>query len=340
MTPECIGLGQYVFNEFTKEKLERPGFLKSVMINGLSCSEYVFGGAQLGMDYGIANYTGKPNPEEVHRMFEFAFEGGVTAFDTASAYGKSEKIIGRVLSEFPRFRSGLLIITKLDPLDNVSDLSNDEIASKVRYSILKSLKNLGLNSLPLLLFHRSEHLFIKNGLILDMVRALQESGVIGALGVSVYDPEEAFRCIEVEGIQAVQIPFNVFDTRHFTAGIIDKCVEKGIWVFARSILLQGLLAVRPESLNRVPVDLVKPLQRFHDLAESMKMKGKQLALAFCRAYDSITGYVIGAESGNQVKENISLFKMPSLDFENAMNLAAEFSDVSESLVNPSNWYHL
>jgi len=311
--------------------------LKITSINGLSCSEYVLGCAQLGMDYGITNYTGKPNPEEVCRMIEIAIESGVTAFDTAYTYGESEKIIGRVLSESPKYHSDVLIITKLDALDNIGELSNDEIALKVRHSISNSLEYLGLTSLPLLLFHRSEHLFIKNGLILDMVRSFQESGAVGALGVSVYDPEEAFRCLEVEGIKALQIPFNVFDTRHFAAGIFNKCIEKGVWLFARSIFLQGLLAVRPKSLVRVPEGLVEPLQRFHDLAESMKMTGRQLALAFCRAYDSITGYVIGAENCDQVRENISLFKIPSLDFENAMKLASEFSNISESLVNPANW---
>ena len=311
--------------------------MKIKNINGLSCSEYILGGAQLGLHYGVTNYTGKPNPEEVRRMIEIAFEGGVTAFDTASAYGESEKIIGRVLSESPRFRSDLLIITKLDPLDNADELSNDDIASKVRHSILKSRKNLGLNSLPLLLFHRSKHLFIRNGLILDIVRAFQESGVIGVLGVSVYDPEEASLCIEVEGIKAIQIPFNVFDTRHFAAGILEKCIEKGIWLFARSIFLQGLLATRPETLAQVPEGLAEPLQRFHNLAESMKTTGKQLALAFSRAYDSITGYVIGAENGDQVRENIAMFEMPSLELDDAISLSWEFSTIPESLVNPANW---
>ncbi len=311
--------------------------MKITNIDGLPCSEYVLGCAQLGMDYGITNHTGKPNPEEVRRILEIAIEGGVTAFDTAYAYGESEKIVGEVLSESPRYYSDVLIITKLDPLDNIGELSNDEIALKVRYSISKSLEYLGLSSLPLLLFHRSEHLFIKKGFILDMVRSLQESGAVGTLGVSVYDPEEAFRCLEVEGIKALQIPFNVFDTRHFIAGVFNKCIEKGVWLFARSIFLQGLLAVLPENLVRVPEDLVEPLQRFHGLAESMKITGNQLALLFSRAYDSITGYVIGAENCDQVRENISFFERPPLDFENTTNLASEFSNISESLVNPANW---
>jgi len=98
-----------------------------------------------------------------------------------------------------------------------------------------------------------------------------------------------------------------------------------------------LLAVRPETLARVPEGLVEPLQRFHDLAESMEMNGRQLALAFCRAYDSITGYVIGAENAAQVRGNISLFEVPSLDSKDVICLTSEFSNISESLVNPSNW---
>ena len=58
----------------------------------------VLGTAQLGMDYGIANRTGAPDPETAKQIIKEAIEAGIREFDTAQAYGCSEKVLGRVIA--------------------------------------------------------------------------------------------------------------------------------------------------------------------------------------------------------------------------------------------------
>ena len=54
----------------------------------------VLGTAQLGMNYGIANQTGKPELATARNIVRTAWEGGIRCFDTAQGYGDSERILG------------------------------------------------------------------------------------------------------------------------------------------------------------------------------------------------------------------------------------------------------
>ena len=47
----------------------------------------ILGTAQFGMDYGIANVSGKPKKKEVFGIIDHAWEKGVRRFDTAPSYG-------------------------------------------------------------------------------------------------------------------------------------------------------------------------------------------------------------------------------------------------------------
>ena len=77
-------------------------------------SRLVLGTAQLGMPYGIANSTGKPDFETAVSLIKTAWEHGIREFDTAQAYGESETVLGRALSSLG-ISNDVRIITKLDP---------------------------------------------------------------------------------------------------------------------------------------------------------------------------------------------------------------------------------
>ena len=47
----------------------------------------MLGTAQLGLAYGVANTTGRPDFHQAVRLIAAAAEGGVNCFDTAAAYG-------------------------------------------------------------------------------------------------------------------------------------------------------------------------------------------------------------------------------------------------------------
>ena len=57
----------------------------------------VLGTAQFGMDYGIANVSGKPTKKEVFNILSHAWEKGIWKFDTAPGYS-SESLVGEFIS--------------------------------------------------------------------------------------------------------------------------------------------------------------------------------------------------------------------------------------------------
>ena len=69
------------------------------------------GTAQFGIPYGISNQTGKVPDDEITAILDHAWETGVNTLDTAKAYGDSEILIGKYLTNRPQ--NSWTIITKL-----------------------------------------------------------------------------------------------------------------------------------------------------------------------------------------------------------------------------------
>jgi aryl-alcohol dehydrogenase-like predicted oxidoreductase len=64
-----------------------------------SISRIILGTAQLGMDYGIANRVGQPDQRTATAIIESAWRHGIRHFDTAQAYGASERVLGQALRD-------------------------------------------------------------------------------------------------------------------------------------------------------------------------------------------------------------------------------------------------
>src|SRR5690606_38624644 len=63
-------------------------------------SALTLGTVQLGLDYGIANPSGKPNMVQAHRILQCALDNHITTIDTSRHYGNSEEVIGSFLKSY------------------------------------------------------------------------------------------------------------------------------------------------------------------------------------------------------------------------------------------------
>ena len=109
------------------------------------------GTVQLGMKYGIANETGKPDMEQSKLMLQTALENGITALDTARAYGNSEQVIGNFLKEYQGEMP--FITTKL--MTTLPPGSPPGLVEKELFnSIETSLSELGVKKVNCVLLHR------------------------------------------------------------------------------------------------------------------------------------------------------------------------------------------
>ena len=296
----------------------------------MELSKLCLGTAQLGMNYGIKNATGKPSFEESQKIVDTAIKGGINAFDTAPAYGNSEEVLGKCLVGHDR--SKLTIISKVHPVD--WSKSKDEILNNLDMSIKKTLSDLGLKRIPVYLFHRFADIEKSGGLVLNELRKYQAKGVIGKLGISIYDPAEAEAALNIEGMEVMQVPFNLIDKRLLANGFLKKAKQKGITILARSVFLQGLFFKKdiPAGLKEF-IPYQKEIIRIsgdNDLSE------EELALRYVLGIDDIDCAIIGAEITEQLAENIRHSKLPKLPA-NILKDIEKLGTAPEKVINPSLW---
>jgi len=305
----------------------------------LNCriSKLTLGTAQLGFQYGVSNRTGKPDDETARKILDIAVTNGVNCFDTAHAYGDSEAIIGSFLSSCKGLSNSPLIVSKLGPVEVTGKITSDNVYQKVRSQIEESLKRLQLTKIPIYLLHSAADLHTYNGLLIESLLRLKEQGLIGHLGASVYSPEEAEMVLQVKEMKAIQVPINIFDHRIIDSGILKQLYEKRIIVFARSLFLQGLLFINPDNLPFGMEFVRKPLIELYNLSSRHNISPAQMAVSFVRDLPEVTSIVIGAETPEQVVDNIRLLATSPISLDLRGELMDTFANMPTRVVNPSLW---
>jgi spore coat polysaccharide biosynthesis protein SpsF len=307
--------------------------------NGRRLGEFVLGTAQLGLPaYGRANRIGRPEPAVAVQLIRTAIRHGVDCIDTARAYELAEKVVGEALKPFG---DRIEIVTKLSPLSDLSpDATSGQVRAAVDASVFRSCRELGVASLPVLLLHRWNHRTSHEGVVWQRLLELKNEGVVGRLGASVSSPEEAGAALRDASIQHVQVPFNLLDHRWVAAGIDRLAVERAdVVIHARSILLQGILAAKPEAWPPVAgVDAPGIVERLEALARALGRAGRaDLCLAFARAQSWIHSLVLGIESAAQLTDLLGLFQRRPLNADELETVRRTFPSAPETLLNPALW---
>lgn len=309
--------------------------MEYVNVLGYKMSRLILGTVQFGLDYGIANKTGKPSKEDVRKILLFALKSGINVLDTANAYGDSEKILGEILDNYPK-KEDIKIITKLSPqIDENTGYKN--IKNQIEQSINSSLSNLNLDSIPIYMLHRAEHMTIKDGIIIKNLSKLKNRGLIHNIGTSIYTPREAEIALSIDEISAIQVPFNVFDHRLINSGFFEKAHAKSVAVFVRSIYLQGLILMKN---NDVPYNLqgIIPFKnQLNEICNDSDRTINEVAMKFPLMQEGITGTVIGVDNLTQLMENINLYNKPSLEKSIIKNVLSKFNSIPEYLLDPRQW---
>ncbi len=288
-------------------------------------STLVLGTVQFGLDYGVANTTGKPDRQTVNRMLATAFEAGVNALDTASMYNQAERVLGRALADLG-MRDRIFITSKARPREGASGTPEEQIAAAVE----RSLRVLGVERIGLYLLHGYQ--------ALPYVGALhrkREAGDIGAVGVSVYSVEEALGAIAAPGVDAVQHPLSMLDQRFVRAGVLERAAAAGVAIFARSVFLQGIVTMKIQRLPEPIAEVGKTLARLRELAGELTIE--ELALRYAASLAGVTGVVVGMETHEQMERNLSAVTAGPLDRALLDAIGREVPELPEEIINPGLW---
>lgn len=287
----------------------------------------VLGTAQLGMRYGIANISGKPDEQGVAEILSAAWTAGVEVIDTAQVYGDSERVIGAYLRAHPD--QSFRIITKL------ADAVDHENAEAVVASARLSRDVLG-QPLAALMLHDATSVTKWNRRLQRGLDEILDTGIAEAVGVSIYTPPEFQAALEIPTLRVIQAPFNALDRRLLESGLLARAIESGRVLVLRSAFLQGLLLLRA---GQVPPQLsfAEPhLARWRSICARHAEGCAMTAVGYVRHAAPRALIVIGSERAEQVRANARLVAECTLS-EDVVSEIEKMPIPEERVINPSLW---
>ena len=194
------------------------------------------GTVQFGLDYGVANASGRVPLQEVKAILQSALAYEMDTLDTAIAYGDSETVLGQL--GINKWKA----VTKLPAVPN--DCHN--ITQWVHDQIQQSITRLGVTHLHGVLLHRPSQLLQSMGPALYAgLQDLKAKGLTHKIGVSVYGVNELAPLFDSYLLDLVQAPLNILDRSLVESGWAGRLHAAGVEVHTRSAFLQGLLLMPP-----------------------------------------------------------------------------------------------
>ncbi|MFA6308339.1 MAG: aldo/keto reductase [Clostridia bacterium] len=280
------------------------------------------GTVQLGMNYGIRGLA-QPGVSQALNILNSAYSEGIHVFDTASAYGTAEDVLYQFLRQPQINKERVCIISKFS-----SSVDNLEVGIKT------SLARLGLDCFGGYLFHDANLLFDSRAV--KALNGLKEKGLTKRIGVSIYTPTQAMKALEYDIIDIIQVPYNVFDRRLDICRFFKKAKDKGVEVHARSVLLQGLLVMEPETLPK-HMKFAKPyLRKYREICDENNFNPFDMAVLYVLQHTDIDYIVFGVDNIDHLKEYINLYsKKSEIDIKSFFKNT--FDIVENKLIMPNLW---
>lgn len=233
------------------------------------------GTAQFGLNYGITNTSGVVSSSEVASILDLAHDLGIYQLDTAPRYGNCESILGSFNQD--RFQ----VTTKIDCAQSKSQHEFDRC-------IEVSRSRLNVSKLRLLI-HDAE--FASMADLKATVRSAINNEYIEEIGASIYSPERAKLISGLEGVEFIQLPFNILSRRLIESQCLDFLKNSGLKIEARSIFLQGILlsdnSVYPSVFGRIEKSILESWRRY-----TVGLEKLDLCLAHVKRYSKYFDRII------------------------------------------------
>jgi aryl-alcohol dehydrogenase-like predicted oxidoreductase len=285
------------------------------------------GTVQFGLDYGVTNLRGRVSPEEAARIVEGATAAGIRVFDTAAAYGDSERILGRILRH-PDAR----IVTKLPAL--AQETVDATAIDYMRRTFEQSLQWLQRTGIDALLLHRPDDLTKPGGeKLARLLVDLKGAELCRKIGVSVYDAAQIGAAQKIMPLDLVQAPANLLDQRLLSDGSLAALKAVGCEIHVRSAFLQGLLIGLDRLLPAYFERYRSVLDRVRNAAAESGLQPLELALGFLLQQDAIDHVIVGVTHVEELTAIIGAARQRKALPAELQKLACD----EAGLINPSLW---
>jgi aryl-alcohol dehydrogenase-like predicted oxidoreductase len=318
---------------------------------GWRVSEIGFGGARIGgllaQDGGRATSL---------RTLGAARDAGINFYDTADIYsqGESEILIGRA---FRKKRDEVFIATKggyrlpgrkrliqlikpfakpivraiglrRSPLPAAlsGTISQDFSPHHLRKAVEASLRRLQSDHIDLYQIHsppREEFGGTRFQDALGLLARLKAEGKIREYGIALDSVDDAARCLGMEGIASLQMPFGLMDLEALD-GVFDKVSERQYGIITRGCFGGGALK---QSLTEADLRAIEPkwerVLQIRQLAEQMQRSPLEAALQFSLSIERISVTILGMRTPQHLAANLQYYAAKPLSNEEKHELLAD-----------------
>ncbi|MEV0162589.1 aldo/keto reductase [Nonomuraea fuscirosea] len=246
------------------------------------------------LGYGTMQLTGPgvwgppSDPDEAVRVLHRAAELGVTLFDTADSYGPlvAEPLLKRALAPYDE---SIVIATKA----GLTRQGPDQWTPVGRPAYLRqqcemSLRNLGLDRIPLFQLHRVDPEVPIEDQVGEL-KALKDEGKIAHIGLSEVSVEQIEQARAVAPIASVQNLYNL--ANRAAENVLDHCERHGIAFIPWFPLATG--------------GLVKPGGPLDAIASRLSATPSQLALAWLLHRSPVMLPIPGTSSVDHLEQNVA-----------------------------------
>jgi aryl-alcohol dehydrogenase-like predicted oxidoreductase len=268
------------------------------------------------MGYGCGGYWGYEVFDEkvADRLVHHALDGGVNFFDTGASYsgGNAEKRLGKILKRVNT--TGLIIGTKAGTIIRNGRLVKDYSPSSITGQVEGSLKNLGLDRLPLLQLHGLPAQGLDE--VIGTLTRLKKEGKVELIGASC-DGAALENALSYDAMDVVMLTYNLIEKQARIQ--IDKAYSKGIGVLVKSPLAHTLYSndlfkIRKLSdlwyllrvLNNYRPQLMRG-RRYRFINNIPGWSAHEIALLYA-LHEKVSCVVTGTTNPEHMKRNILAFE--------------------------------
>lgn len=273
-------------------------------------------------------------------LLDFVYESGITAFDTARAYGQAETVLGKWVEE-KNMREKIVLLSKCGHPD-MKTWEKRVNEKEMRKDLETSLGALRTDYLDIYLLHRDDP-EVPVGEIVEIFNGMNAEGKIGAFGGSNWTYERIEQANEY-AYKHNLIPFTVSSPNFGLAEQVGDpwgggCVtisgpkeatarewyrKQNMPVVAYSSLAHGLLAGKVKSIDRGRItelldaptikgygseENFERLRRCEILAAEKQVTVAQIAMAYIFHQDLNVFAVVSASKPERMKENIEALQI-------------------------------
>jgi D-threo-aldose 1-dehydrogenase len=249
-----------------------------------------------------------------------AYTNGVRLFDTAPFYGRgqAERWLGEALAGRPRDSYVLSTKAGRSPVGTDGqvraefDFSRDSILR----SLEESLTRLGVGRIDIALIHDpDDHWHDAVTYAYPALAELRDQGVIGAVGVGMNQWQMPLRFIEECEIDLVLLAgrYTLLE-QGAGATLLPECRRRGVAVLAAGVFNSGLLATNELSgtynYGPAPADVVDRARAIAAICATHGVTLPRAALAFPGRNPAVTSLLVGAQTADEVRDNLAHLATP------------------------------